>query len=181
MPEFRHNTIDCTYSVFTEVSTYANHLATGQSIIQQALELLESIERFEDVVRSTKAAYDTSYDMFFAHSICLKIGTLRLFADLLWQNAPFSREALQESNVRAYACSALNHVENRLQNSGLEAVIYIQHLMLIGIEVGDLANRQRVISLLKKIRSRGFIIAEVYIGDLELAWKAVPAIGNGDT
>jgi hypothetical protein len=36
-------------------------------------------------------------------------------------------------------------------------------------------------SLLKKIRSRGFVFAEVYIADLQLAWKAVPAIENSCT
>ncbi|KAH7142659.1 hypothetical protein B0J13DRAFT_676012 [Dactylonectria estremocensis] len=181
MPEFCHTSVDCTCLVCAEASTYAKHLATGQSIMRQASELLESIKRFEDVIRNSKSAHDTSYDMFFAHSLCLRIGTLRLFADVLWQNAPFSREALQESKVQAYAHSALNHVENRLQDSGLEAVIYIEHLMVIGVEVKDLVNRDRVISLLKKIRGRGFVIADIYIADLQLAWKAVPGIQNGDT
>ncbi|KAH8754580.1 hypothetical protein F5883DRAFT_184646 [Diaporthe sp. PMI_573] len=174
MPEFYRVSMDYTCSTQSEASTYAKHLRTGQSIIQQASDLLRSIQRFEDLVRGLKFAHDTSYDMFLAHSLCLKIGTIRLFADFLWQNAPLSREDLQESWIQAYAHSALNHVENRLQHSGLEAVIYIEHLMLIGIEVRDLSNRHRVISLLKTIRGRGFVFAEVYIADLQLAWEAVP-------
>lgn len=171
----------CAYSICTDDSTYAKHLATGQNIIRRASELLESLQCFEDVVTGSKSVHDTCYDMFLAYSLCLRIGTLRLFADSLWQSAPFSREGLQESKVQVYAQSGLNHVENRLQNSGLEAVFYIQHLVLIGIEVPDLPSRDRVMSLLKKIRSRGFLIAEVYIADLQLAWKAVPAIESSDT
>ncbi|KAF5265137.1 hypothetical protein FOXYS1_4048 [Fusarium oxysporum] len=173
VPEFLHTTMDCTCSVCAEASTYAEHLATGQSVMRQAAELLESIQRFDDVLRGSKLAHDSSYDMFYAHSLCLRIGTLRLFSHLLWQKAPFSREALHESNIQAYAHAALDHVENRLQYCGLEAVIYIQHLMVIGIEVRDLASRHRVTSLLQKIRSRGFVTAEVYIADLQLAWEAV--------
>ncbi|EXA31453.1 hypothetical protein FOVG_17231 [Fusarium oxysporum f. sp. pisi HDV247] len=173
-------TMACACSICAEASNYSDHLATGQSIMRQASELLESIERFEHAVRGSKSGHKTSHDMLFAHSLCLKIGTLRLFSDFLWQNAPFSEPVLQDSDIQAYAQSALNHVDNRLQNCGLEAVIYIEHLILIGIEVKDLINRNRVISLLEKIRSRGFVLAEVYIADLELAWNAVPSISNGD-
>lgn len=179
--ETRLNTMDHINSICNEDSTYTIHLAAGQNIVQQASELLESLQRFEDFVVGFKSVDDTCYDMFMAYSLCLRVGTLRLFADALWQDAPFSREGLKEWNVQAYAHSGLNHVENRLQHAGLEAVFYIQHLVLVGIEVADLASRDRVMSLLKNIRSRGFVFAEVYIADLHLAWRAVPAIENSGT
>ncbi|KAK2686127.1 hypothetical protein QWA68_015104 [Fusarium oxysporum] len=174
VPEFLHDTMDCTCSGCTEASTYAKHLATGQGVMRQAAELLASIDRFDDLLSGSKLAHDSSYDMFHAHSLCLRIGTLRLFSYFLWQKAPFSEEALRESDIHAYAHAALKHVKNRLQYCGLEAVIYIQHLVVIGIEVRDLESRHLVTSLLQKIRSRGFVIAEVYIADLQLAWEAVP-------
>lgn len=179
--ETRLNTMGHINSICNEDSTYTIHLAAGQNIIQQASELLESLRRFENFVGGFKSVDDTCYDMFMAYSLCLRVGTLRLFADPLWQNAPFSREGLKEWNVQAYAHSGLNHVENRLQHAGLEAVFYIQHLVLVGIEVADLASRDRVMSLLKKIKSRGFGFAEVYIADLQLAWTAVPAIEDSST
>ncbi|SCO53778.1 uncharacterized protein FFNC_15179 [Fusarium fujikuroi] len=182
-PEFCYTTatMTCACSICAEASRYSDHLATGQCIMRNASELLESIERFEDAVRGSNLDHDTCSDMLFAHSLCLKIGTLRLFSDFLWQNAPFSEPSLQDSEIQAYAQSALNHVDKRLQNCGLEAVIYIEHLMLIGIEVKDSINRNRVISLLDKIRSRGFVLAQVYIADLELAWKAVASTRNGES
>ncbi|EWY97354.1 hypothetical protein FOYG_02204 [Fusarium oxysporum NRRL 32931] len=176
VPEFLHDTTDCTCSACEEASNYAKHLATGQGVMRQAAELLESIDRFDDLLSGSKLAHDSSYDMFHAHSLCLRIGTLRLFSHFFWQKAPFSEEALREPDIQAYAKTALNHVENRLQYCGLEAVIYIQHLVVIGIEVRDLASRHLVTSLLQKIRSRGFIVAEVYIADLRLAWEAVPGL-----
>jgi hypothetical protein len=181
MAETHLNTVGYTDSICNEDSTYAKHLATGQNIIQRASKLLESMQRFEGAVVGSKSVHDTCYDMFMAYSFCLRIGTLRLFADPLWQNAPFSREGLKEWKVQVYVQSGLNHVENRLQHAGLEAVFYIQHLVLIGIEVADLASRDRIMSLLKKIRSRGFVFAEVYIADLQLAWQAVPATENSNT
>ncbi|KAH7171626.1 hypothetical protein DER46DRAFT_592460 [Fusarium sp. MPI-SDFR-AT-0072] len=181
VPEFLHDTMDCTCSGCTEASTYAKHLATGQDVMRQAAELLASIDRFDDLLSGSKLAHDSSYDMFHAHSLCLRIGTLRLFSYFPWQKAPFSEEALREPDIQAYARAALKHVENRLQYCGLEAVIYIQHLVVIGIEVRDLASRHLVTSLLQKIRSRGFIIAEVYIEDLQLAWEAVPGASGSAT
>ncbi|RKK68817.1 hypothetical protein BFJ69_g13243 [Fusarium oxysporum] len=174
VPEFLHDTMDCTCSGCTEASTYAKHLATGQGVMRQAAELLASIDRFDDLLSGSKLAHNSSHDMFHAHSLCLRIGTLRLFSYFLWQKAPFSDEALREPDIQAYAHAALKHVENRLKYCGLEAVIYIQHLVVIGIEVRDLESRHLVTSLLQKIRSRGFVIAEVYIADLQLAWEAVP-------
>lgn len=181
VPEFVHDAMDCTCSDCAEASTYFKHLATGQNIMRQAVELLESIDRFDEMLSGSKLAHDSAYDMFHAHSLCLRIGTLRLFSHFLWQKAPFSEEALRESGIQAYAQTSLNHVGNRLQYCGLEAVIHIQHLVVIGIEVRDLASRHLVTSLLQKIRSQGFIITEVYIADLQLAWEAVPGASGPAT
>ncbi|KAK6222075.1 fungal specific transcription factor domain-containing protein [Colletotrichum tabaci] len=153
--------------------SYANHLAVGQKIIQQASELLESLQELEDAVKEIKSIYDTSYDMIMSTSLNFKISTLRLFAHPLWQNASVSKQALHESDILEYAHSNLEHLEKRMPHAGVEAFIYIDQLLVIGLEMRHSLDRLRVISLLDTIKSRGFGFAEVYIEDLQLAWKAL--------
>ncbi|OBR03292.1 hypothetical protein CH63R_12419 [Colletotrichum higginsianum IMI 349063] len=147
----------------------------AHKIIQQASELLESLQELEDAVKEIKSIYDTSYDMFMSTSLNFKISTLRLFAHPLWQNASVSKQALHESDILEYAHSNLEHLEKRMPHAGVEAFIYIDQLLVIGLEMRHSLDRLRVISLLDTVKSRGFGFAEVYIEDLQLAWKAVPS------
>jgi hypothetical protein len=114
--------------------------------------------------------------MFFAYCLSLKIGVLRLFAYLPWQIAPLSRADLQESRIEEYAISALGHLENRMKHTGLETVLYLSHLMTIAVEIRDVRGRERILSLFRIIKEEGFIIADTYICDIELAWKIVRPI-----
>ncbi|KAM3085796.1 hypothetical protein ACMFMG_002857 [Clarireedia jacksonii] len=157
-------------------STYEDHLKTGNEIIWRASVLIKSLEQLELYLINSKPADDSSLDMFFAYCLSLKIGTLRLFAYPPWQSVPLSRAGLQESRIQEYAVSALGHLENRMKHTGLETVLYLSHLVAIAVEIRDLSGRQRVLSLFRTIKERGFIIADIYICDIELAWKIVKPI-----
>ncbi|KAJ0138868.1 hypothetical protein CTA2_1860, partial [Colletotrichum tanaceti] len=157
------------------VSSYADHLAAGQKIVQQASDLLGCIQELEDVVKGSECRHRSCYDMFMSATLYFKISTLRLFAHPLWQNASISMQELHEPKILEYAHSALEHLERRMPRAGVEAFMYIDHLVVFGLEMRHSLDRLRIISLLDAIKSRGFGFAEVYIEDLQLAWKAVPS------
>jgi hypothetical protein len=141
--------------------------------------LIKSVDQLELYLINSKPADDSSLDMFFAYCLSIKIGILRLFAFPPWQSVPLSRAGLQESRVQEYAVSALGHLENRMKHTGLETVLYLSHLVAIAVELRDLSDRQRVLSLFRTIRERGFMVADIYICDIELAWEAIgPIISN---
>jgi hypothetical protein len=157
----------------SQLSTQSDHRKKGDDIIRQALELLKSLEQFEQLLVNSKSAEKISLDMFFAHCFCLKIGTIRSFAYSPWQIGYPSRAGIEQSRVQNYAVSTLRCIENRMKHAGLEAVIYLSHHVAIAVEIRDLNGRRRVLSLLRTVRGRGFTVADACISDVELAWKAV--------
>lgn len=165
----------------TDFFTRSSHLKTGSNIIIQASDLIKSLEQLENFLINSKPALENSFDMLFAHCLCLKMGILRLFAHSPWQDAPLSREGLHGSRVREYAISALGYIENRFKNTRLEAVIYITHLVAIALEIQDIHGRRRILSLFRMIKSKGFELADTYMLEVQLAWKAVgPAMPMGE-
>lgn len=68
-----------------------------------------------------------------------------------------------------------------MKHAGLETVIYISHLIVIAVEIRDIRGRERVLSLFRTMKERGFKVADTYICDVELAWKAIgPTLPKND-
>lgn len=144
-----------------------------RGIIQQASELMKCLDVFEKSLLDSRHAYDLPYDMFCAYCLCLRISLTREFVHSFWQNTPVQSYILRQSEIESSAVRALEHLESVVEIAGLEGVIYLAHLTVIGVEMRDAANRSRVLFLLHTIKNNGFLLAGTFISDLELAWKAV--------
>lgn len=101
------------------------------------------------------------------------ISIARLFAHPLWHITHFPISIIADEEIQVRAITALECLEAGIHAAGLEAFLYLPQLMVISLESRDLTMRSRIISLFLVIKEKGFKVAEAYIQDIELAWRAV--------
>lgn len=70
------------------------------------------------------------------------------------------------------ATNALQHAENGLQNSYLEAIFYAPTLYTVSMTRRYKSERRRIVDFISTLKQKGFLIADQFLSAIEEAWAA---------
>lgn len=96
----------------------------------------------------------------------------QMFCDPVWLTLNCELPVMTHQMSSEQAKSALQHAENGLQNSYLEAIFYAPILYTVSVTMRYKSERSRIIDFVRKVKQKGFFIADRFLSAIEEAWAA---------
>lgn len=138
---------------------------------KRARELLAILEKKHDhTIQPPAISSFSSLRLVFYHYG--KINLARLFTDPLWavidSSLPNQAELL---SLTSLASDMLHPIADRIPYAGLESSLLLPVLLTAALELSDKQNLDLLTRSVQAIAAKGFITANTYLSDMELAWK----------
>lgn len=96
----------------------------------------------------------------------------RLFKDPLWHLVYENPPAVEHiPNLESLTSAALVLLDRRLPYVGFESIFCLHFLPRMALEISHEEDRNRMISMMRSILTKGFAITAAYISDVEMTWQ----------
>ncbi|KAK7530876.1 uncharacterized protein J3D65DRAFT_140698 [Phyllosticta citribraziliensis] len=157
-----------------------SHVAAGIEIICTACRLQREI--ISIILSATSSAQlESAITMMLPYYHWALMGICRLFIHPAWSHLQCELPVLQDDMIQGQALAALSHAEGIISRIDLGSVLYMPLAYLIGLEMTDEVERQRVITFLETIKAKGFDVASGFITELKESWVEMSKTDNRQT
>ncbi|KAE8340191.1 hypothetical protein BDV24DRAFT_64861 [Aspergillus arachidicola] len=112
----------------------------------------------------------TNVMLAFYH--CTNVDISLMFCDSAWLSLNCELPVMTHQMSYEQATNALQHAENGLQNSYLEAIFYAPTLYTVSMTRRYKSERSRIVDFISKLKQKGFLIADQFLSAIEEAWAA---------
>ncbi|KAK7516334.1 hypothetical protein IWZ03DRAFT_187601 [Phyllosticta citriasiana] len=161
-------------------TTLSTHIAAGIEIICTACHLQCDI--ISIILSATSCVQlESAITMILPYYHWALMGVCRLFIHPAWSHLQCELPVLQDDMIQGQALAALSHAEGIISRIDLGSVLYMPLAYLIGLEMTDAGEQQRVIKFLETIRAKGFDVASVFITELKESWVQMSKMENRQT
>ncbi|KAE8163726.1 hypothetical protein BDV40DRAFT_134230 [Aspergillus tamarii] len=110
----------------------------------------------------------TNVMLAFYH--CANVDISLMFCDSVWLSLNCELPVMAHQMSYEQATNALEHAENGLQNSYLEAIFYAPTLYTVSMTRRYKSERSRIVDFINKLKQKGFLIADQFLSAIEEAW-----------
>ncbi|KAF7615749.1 hypothetical protein AFLA_009257 [Aspergillus flavus NRRL3357] len=112
----------------------------------------------------------TNVMLAFYH--CTNVDISLMFCDSAWISLNCELPVMTHQMSYEQATNALQHAENGLQNSYLEAIFYAPTLYTVSMTRRYKSERRRIVDFISTLKQKGFLIADQFLSAIEEAWAA---------
>lgn len=104
---------------------------------------------------------------------CINIDISKMFNSPTWLSLHCGLPVMPHPLSHDQATRALLHAENALSHLHLEAILYGPTLYVLGMEMArNQSDRRRVLGLIERLRSKGFLVVDRFLGVIEDGWAS---------
>ncbi|KAA8644206.1 Zn(II)2Cys6 transcription factor domain-containing protein [Aspergillus tanneri] len=104
---------------------------------------------------------------------CISVDISRMFCDPSWLSLNCHLPAMERQVRHAQATSVLQLVENSVSHLHLEAIIYAPTLYIVGLEMKNKPERDRILQIIYRLKQKGFSVIERFESTLQDSWQGL--------
>ncbi|OGM48459.1 hypothetical protein ABOM_003411 [Aspergillus bombycis] len=119
---------------------------------------------------SEKGRSLTNTMLAFYH--CVNVDISLMFCDSVWLSLNCELPVMTHQMSYEQATNALQHAENGLQSSYLEAIFYAPTLYTVSMTRRYKSERSRIVDFISQLKQKGFFVADQFLSVIEEAWAA---------